>query len=798
MSDILTQYKELRASYEALLAENEKLRKELEEQKSETEKVTEQYQAARKSAIDKANLAAALASNKTMRAYRKMMQHTGKGDPFKMLRPELTQAEARILSNIDSVTYRKGHLVVRGWAYDLNGVFPPIVLKDRSRILPMTEQHYPRPDVNESLELADDTCSGYVIKTPLSEIKHDRIAIEFVNEFGYVAREIKIILDEKKREAYLAENAEPSYAVDNAGYDDWFHDQRVTDAELSRQRKDHFPYEPKISITIPLFNTGEEFLTELMDTLVDQSYANIEICLADGSTSDEPGKVIREKYGNDPRIIYKRLEKNEGISGNTNAAIEMATGDFIMLADHDDTLEKDACYEIVRALNKDPEIDVIYTDEDKMLLTKDIYYSPNFKPDYSPDLLCSNNYITHIFCVRKSIVDKVGGEREEFDGAQDHDFIFRCCEQARKVHHIPKFLYHWRAHASSTAGNPESKMYAYDSGRRAVEAHYRRMGIPATVSLAEDIGSFRSTYEIQGEPLVSIIIPNKDLVPVLRRAIDSIFEKSTYRNFEIVICENNSTKEETFAYYEELKAAHDNVRVIVWDKAFNYSAINNFAAAQAEGEYLLFLNNDVEVITDRWIEELLGYCQRPDVGACGARLYYPNNKLQHCGIVVGIGGIAGHICHLEKRSSGGYFGRIVKSQDVSAVTAACMMMPRKVFEEVGGFDESFEVAYNDVDLCLKVREKGYFIVYDAWCELYHYESLSRGSDEEEDDPEKHARQMAEAKRLRARWPEIFEKGDPYFNANLDYCTSDFVLKGTMPPNYSTLQKAREEVSEDDE
>ena len=476
----------------------------------------------------------------------------------------------------------------------------------------------------------------------------------------------------------------------------------------------------------------------------------------------------------------------------------MATGDFIMLADHDDTLEKDACYEIVRALNKDPEIDVIYTDEDKMLLTKDIYYSPNFKPDYSPDLLCSNNYITHIFCVRKSIVDKVGGEREEFDGAQDHDFIFRCCEQARKVHHIPKFLYHWRAHASSTAGNPESKMYAYDSGRRAVEAHYRRMGIPATVSLAEDIGSFRSTYEIQGEPLVSIIIPNKDLVPVLRRAIDSIFEKSTYKNFEIVICENNSTKEETFAYYEELKAAHDNVRVIVWDKAFNYSAINNFAAAQAEGEYLLFLNNDVEVITDRWIEELLGYCQRPDVGACGARLYYPNNKLQHCGIVVGIGGIAGHICHLEKRSSGGYFGRIVKSQDVSAVTAACMMMPRKVFEEVGGFDESFEVAYNDVDLCLKVREKGYFIVYDAWCELYHYESLSRGSDEEEDDPEKHARQMAEAKRLRARWPEIFEKGDPYFNANLDYCTSDFVLKGTMPPNYSTLQKAREEVSEDDE
>ena len=793
-----TEYEQLKASLDALTAENERLRAELKEQKAENLKVSEKYENARNTAIEKAHLAATLSSNKTMRAYRKMMLHAGKGDPFTQLRPQLTQAEAKILSNIDSVTYRKGHLVVRGWAYDLNGIVPPVILRDRSRILKKQIQHYPRPDVNEEFDLADDVCTGYVIRTPLADIRHNKITIEFENEFGYVAREIDIILNEKQREAYLAENAEPTYAVDNAGYDDWFHDQRVTDAELARQRKDHFPYEPKISIVVPLYNTKSEFLEDLMDTLVGQSWQNIEICLADGSTSDEPGRIIAEKYGDDPRIVYKRLEENTGISGNTNAAIAMATGDFIMLADHDDTLEPDACYEIVRAVNRDPEIDVIYTDEDKILLTKDIYYSPNFKPDYSPDLLCSNNYITHIFCVRKSIVDIVGGERAEFDGAQDHDFIFRCCEQARKIHHIPKFLYHWRAHASSTAGNPESKMYAYESGRRAVEEHYRRVGIPAKVRLAEDIGSFRTEYEIIGNPLVSIIIPNKDLKPVLERAVNSIFEKSTYRNFEIVICENNSVEAETFAYYEELTKEHDNVRIVVWNDVFNYSAINNFAVKHARGDFLLFLNNDVEVITDRWIEELLGYCQRPDVGACGARLYYPNNKLQHCGIVVGIGGIAGHICHLEKRSSGGYFGRIVKTQNVSAVTAACMMMPRKVFEEVGGFDESFAVAYNDVDLCLKIRDKGYFIVYDAWCELYHYESLSRGSDEEEENPEKHARQMAEARRLRARWPEIYENGDPYFNANLDYCTSDFVLKGTMPPNYSTLQKAREEVTEDDE
>ena len=284
---------------------------------------------------------------------------------------------------------------------------------------------------------------------------------------------------------------------------------------------------------------------------------------------------------------------------------------------------------------------------------------------------------------------------------------------------------------------------------------------------------------------------------MLKRAVDSIFEKATYRNFEIVICENNSTEPETFEYYKELTAAHDNVKVVTWDKPFNYSAINNFAVKHSSGEYLLFLNNDVEVITDRFIEEMLGYCQRPDVGACGARLYYPNDKLQHCGIVVGIGGIAGHICHMEKKESGGYFGRIVKSQDVSAVTAACLMMPRKVFLEVGGFDEELAVAYNDVDLCLKVREKGYLVVYNAWAQLYHYESLSRGSDEEAKDAAKHARQMAEAKRLRSRWPEIFEKGDPYFNPNLDYDTSDFVLKGTIPPNYSVLQKARDEVTKND-
>ena len=765
-------------------------KEEYEKLKEEMITLQERYFKARDEGIRRGSYAALLSGNKAMMAYRKLSVKAGRDDPFERLRPRLSQAEAGILYNIDNRYYKGDHLVIRGWSYEHGG------------LLTFDVQRYPRSDVNELLGINGEFLTGFSVRLPLAQIKHPVITFELENELGYVVRELKIILDEKKRAAYIKRHAIPTYAIDSAGYDDWIHDQMVTEEELAREAEVKFAYEPKISIVIPLYNTPEKFLDELMDGLLGQSYGNIEVCLADGSTKDEVEEHVREKYLSDSRVVYQRLAVNAGISGNTNEAIKMATGDFIMLCDHDDTVEKNACYEIVKALNEDPEIDSLYTDEDKIMYTSGVYYSPNFKPDFSPDLLRSNNYITHIFCVRKSIVDEIGGEeqvyeRSEFDGAQDYDFILRCVEKSRKVHHIPKFLYHWRAHQTSTAGNPESKMYAYDNGRKAIQAHYDRCGIHATCELAEDIGSYRTRYEIQGEPLVSIIIPNKDFRDVLDRALVSIFEKSTYRNFEIIIAENNSTEPETFAYYEKIQAEHDNVKVIYWKDIFNYSAINNFAVKHARGEYLLFLNNDVEVITDRWIEEMLGYCQRGDVGAVGARMYYPNDKLQHCGIVVGIGGIAGHICHMEKRDSGGYFGRIVKSQDVSAVTAACMMMPRHVFEEVGGFDEEFVVAYNDVDLCLKVRAAGYLVVYDAWAELYHYESLSRGSDDIKKNPEKHERQMREARRLRDRWKDIFENGDPYFNPNLDYDTSDYVLKGTMPPNYSVLQKARNEVIQDD-
>ncbi|MDO4477823.1 MAG: glycosyltransferase family 2 protein [Lachnospiraceae bacterium] len=761
----------------------------------EYRELKERFDRLYRNAIDRNELTARIEGNSSTRLMRKVLTTAGKGDPFAQLRPQLTLQQSLLYHNIDNVTYRKNKLVIRGWAFDLaNMVTPAILVRDRSRIIASEVQWYPRQDVLDELKLTGNFDAGFSINVPLEELTHDVITVEFENETGYMPEEVHVCLTEKEREAERLKNAHPIFAFDNAGYDDWFHDHRVTDEELAAQRQTHFPYEPTISICIPLYNTPAHYLVELMETLVHQSYEKIEICLADGSTDDAVGELIKEKYGADKRVIYKRLEENTGISGNTNAAFAMAGGEFLMLSDHDDTLELNAVFEIVKALNSSDDVDIVYTDEDKQMLNQEVFYSPNFKPDYNPDLLRTNNYITHIFCVRKSVVDQVGGEDPAFDGAQDYDFILRCCEAARTICHVPKFLYHWRAHPDSTAGNPESKMYAYENGRRAIENHYKRTGIPARVELSEDYGAYRTIYEIQGEPLVSIIIPNKDMTDVLDRCVTSIFEKSTYKNFEIVIAENNSTEAETFAYYEALKKRDPRAKVVVYKPetpGFNYSAINNFAVKAAKGEYLIFLNNDTEVITDRWIEEMLGYCQRPDVGMCGARLYYPDDRLQHCGVVIGIGGIAGHICHLEKRTNGGYFGRVVKNQDVSAVTAACMMMPRDVFENVGGFDESYAVAYNDVDLCLKVRDKDLLVVYNANCVLYHYESLSRGSDDI--DAAKHERQMREARRLRERWPDIYRDGDPYFNANLDLDAAEYVLKGTIPPHHSALSDMRQEA-----
>ena len=386
----------------------------------------------------------------------------------------------------------------------------------------------------------------------------------------------------------------------------------------------------------------------------------------------------------------------------------------------------------------------------------------------------TTNYICHFVVVRKTIVDEIGGLRTEFDGAQDFDFVLRCTEKTSNIYHIPKVLYHWRAHKDSTAENPESKMYAFENGAKAVQAYYDRNGIDATVEMRRDfLGIYRTIYHLASKPLVSIIIPNKDHIDDLKKCIDAIEERATYENLEYIIVENNSTEEETFAYYEKLQQENKRAKVIVWKDEFNYSAINNYGVTFAKGEYLLFLNNDTEIINKDCIEEMLGYCMRDDVGIVGARLYYPDDTIQHAGVIVGIGGVAGHCFTNMPKEGPGYFARAFCAQDYSAVTAACMMVKRSVFEEVNGFDEKLKVAFNDIDFCLRVRETGKLVVYNPYAELYHYESKSRGQDDTE---EKEDRFNSEIDLMQLRWQKILTEGDPYYNPNLSINRNDFSLK----------------------
>lgn len=556
-------------------------------------------------------------------------------------------------------------------------------------------------------------------------------------------------------------------------YGPWYEAYVPDEAALEKQRHHHFEYSPLISVAVPAYRTPEKFLAQMIDSLLAQTYGNWELCIANGSPEDSAMKKVLEEYTKkDSRIRVSELTENKGIAGNTNAALEMAQGEFVGLLDHDDLLAPNALYEIVRALDEDRNLDAVYTDEDKVTTELDEHFQPHLKPDFNLDLLRSNNYICHFFVVRRSIVQKVGGFCQEFDGAQDHDFIFRCIETAEKVGHIPEILYHWRTHKASTADNPASKMYAFDAGKRAIEAHLKRTGTEGIVSHTPDLGFFRVKYPVQGQPLVSVIIPNKDEKETLKACIDSIREKTEYPNYEIIIVENNSTTDEIFQYYKEL-SQDSRIRLLRWKKEFNYSAINNYGVRHANGEYLLFLNNDVTVITPGWIKELLGVCQRPEVGAAGVKLIYPDNTIQHAGCVIGLGGIAGHMFVDMPANRTGYLHKASILQDMSAVTAACMMMKRTAFEEAGGFTEKLSVAFNDVDLCLKVRKNHKLIVYDPYVQLYHMESKTRGA---EDNKEKVRRFQEEIEYMRCQWIDILKKGDPYYNKNLSLTKWNYSLR----------------------
>ena len=551
-----------------------------------------------------------------------------------------------------------------------------------------------------------------------------------------------------------------------ADYDTWLRIMRVSRQELFEQRKTKFSYAPKFSVVVPLYHTPAKFLKDLVRSMMYQSYANWELCLVNASPEDVHLTSLLENWAmRDKRIRVIRLEKNLGIAQNTNAGIAASTGEFIAFLDHDDFLEPDALFCYADALNKDKTIDVFYSDEDKTDEYATHYFYPHFKSDFNIDLLHANNYMCHFLAVRKSLVDTVGGLNEKFDGAQDYDFVLRLTENTKKIYHCPRILYHWRCSNQSTAANQGNKMYAIHAGKAALNAHYKRIGWNARAQEGAVDGWYQTKFTLKEEPLVSILIPNKDHTDDLDVCLNSFFERADYQNYEFIIIENNSVLPETFAYYEKIEKEHDNVKVVYWEAGFNYSAINNFGFKFAKGDYIMLLNNDVELITPDIFQSMLGFCMRPEVGIVGAKLLYNDHTVQHAGVLVGAGGLADHVFKGIHEDDPGYMGRAISSQDVSAVTAACLLVKRSVYEEVGGLEDEFQVAFNDVDFCLKVRKAGYLIVYDADVKLFHYESKSRGM---EDTTERFIRFGNEMMLLNSKWDILSTFVDPYYNPNFSY------------------------------
>ena len=557
-------------------------------------------------------------------------------------------------------------------------------------------------------------------------------------------------------------------------YQVWIKNNEPTAEELEVQRQNKFEINPKFSIVIPMYNTQVNFFTELVDCLKAQTYSNWEMCLADGSPkkNEELDPIIKS----DERIKYVFLSENKGISGNTNEALKLATGDYILLVDHDDLIPVFCLYELAKRINKNPEAEFIYTDEDKIEGTKDKRCDPHFKPDFAIDTLRSNNYITHLSVFKKELMDKLGGFRDKYNGAQDFDIIIRATENTKNIIHIPKVLYHWRVHPNSTAMVADAKPYAYEAGIKVIEDHLERQGLEAKVTHGGDIpGVYEVEYKVKGNPKVSIIIPNKDSVKLLRNCINSILKLTTYKNYEIIVVENNSTEAKTFDYYETIQKL-EKVRVIKYpEKGFNYSKIINFGVKNCEdSEFVVQLNSDTELLTNNWLEKFIGFAQREDVGAVGARLYYEDKSIQHAGIGVGICDLAANLLTNTPRNFHAYFGRECLTQDLSAVTGACLFSRRSIYEEVGYMDEeNFAVAFNDVDFCLKIRQKGYLIVYNPYVEFMHYESKTRGY---EDTPEKKERFERESNNFRTKWRKVLDAGDPYSNINFDKNTAQYNVR----------------------
>ncbi|MFH0264225.1 glycosyltransferase [Vibrio rumoiensis] len=521
---------------------------------------------------------------------------------------------------------------------------------------------------------------------------------------------------------------------------------------------------PLISIIVPTYNTDELFLKQCIDSVVNQSYSNWELCLADdASTSEHVRDVIAEYCRRDGRIKAVYREENGHISAASNSAISIAEGEWIALLDHDDELHKHALSYVAHVLERNPQTEFVYTDEDK-INERGERFDPHFKPEWNPDLFYSQNYISHLSVYKSSIVRKIGGFRIGFEGSQDYDFLLRYSREinAANIVHIPKVLYHWRAIEGSTALEAGQKDYTTQKGIDALQDHFDQQQTDVQVMKGKNANTYRVKWSTADNPLVSLIIPTRNGKDITKQAIDSILNKTSYRNYEIILVDNNSEDEAALEYFAQLDK-HDKVTVLKYPHPFNYSAINNFAVRHANGDIVGLVNNDVEVINSDWLTEMVSHAIRPDVGCVGAKLYYSNDTVQHAGIILGIGGVAGHSHKHFPRDSQGYFSRLNLVQNLSAVTAACLLIRKEVFELVGGLNETdLTVAFNDVDFCLRVREQGYRNLWTPYAELYHYESISRGA---EDNPEKIARFNKEVDYMKGAWTDLLTS-DPSYNVNL--------------------------------
>ena len=688
---------------------------------------------------------------------------------------------------IDYIYYNRNRISCRGWAApEKRGQAVSVGLIDSDNAeVPANVEFQKREDVLQYLYHENgeekygfiltaytDTKKTLMLRCAPEDGSEEPLLLDIGKMYRHRNSFVSFLRAKDKRQ-FLLQKKLGDLQPEDLYYHQWYLKHRVRPSELKKQRKTAFSAMPCISVLVPLYNPNMAQFEAMTASVRNQSYANWQLCFANGSKDNqELQKRLDALTKEEPRIKVRTLERNGGISENTNACLEMADGEWCALLDQDDLYEPDALYEFVKAMNEHPDAEIIYSDEDKIDDETGAHLTPHFKPDYSPARLRSDNYICHLLMAKTDLMRKVGGERSAYDGSQDFDLILRLTENTEgPVVHISKVLYNWRIHAASTSGGMGAKQYAVDAGARAIRDAYLREGLEADIVHSEFSGRYITVPHLKTEPLVSVLIPNKDHREDLLRCVNSLLQVSDYPNIEILIIENNSTEEATFELYEALEKKDQRIRVLRYPDGFNFAKINNFGAREAKGEYLLLLNNDTEVISENFMRSMLFYAMQKGVGAVGAKLLYDDKTVQHAGVTVGVEDRVIHIYLGTPDDQPGYMGRLVSTLEVSAVTAACLMTKKAVYDEVSGMTEDFTVAYNDVDFCLKLQAQGYRIVYDAYAKLYHYESRSRGY---EDTAEKQARLQKEMDLLRSRWPKRLKR-DPYYNDNLSLKRGFYLL-----------------------